>query len=270
MTSNVSSGDGLSQSKADESSQAVASIVQDLRTLIQDNWSSISNEQTWDTTFTSSLRALQSRADQLQARPRASSSSYVGPNSNCIYTVSPAILSLALDPAAKYLAAHPGTTNLLASAAVFDQQQRLLLVQRAPTDYFPLKWELPGGSVDVGEDGSMVAGAVRELYEETGLVARKVKREVMERTFEEGTWRQGVFEVEVDVEGEEEGQLDVRLDPKEHAAWLWVTEGEVREGKCGSVLLEYADLEWTELLLKAFQRHRVGERLKEFGLDGLW
>lgn len=112
----------------------------------------------------------------------------------------------------------------------------------------------------------MVAGSVRELYEETGLVARNVKREVMERTFEEGKWRQGVFEVEVEVKEE----LDVRLDPKEHVAWMWVTEEEVREGKCGSVVLEYADLEWKEMLLRAFQRHRVGKRLKEFGLERLW
>lgn len=122
----------------------------------------------------------------------------------------------------------------------------------------------------MGEDGSVIAGAVRELYEETGLVARRVKREVMERTFEEGKWRQSVFEVEVEVGGQVEGQLTVRLDPKEHAASLWVTEGEVREGRCGSVLLEYADVEWKDLLLMAFQRHRMGERLKEFGLGGLW
>lgn len=117
----------------------------------------------------------------------------------------------------------------------------------------------------------MIAGAVRELYEETGLVARVVKRELMERTFEEGHWRQGIYEVEAVGEEGEVGQPGVvRLDPKEHVAFLWVTEGEVREGKCGSVVLNYPVLEWRDWLLMAFQRHRVGERLKVFGLDGLW
>lgn len=272
MTSSIPTGDGLFQIIADESAQALTAIVQDLHALVQDNWASVKDNQNWDTTFTSSLSALQCRADQLQAHPLLPrpSKSYPGPITSSSYTVSPAIPTLALGPATSYLAAHPGTTNLLASAAVFDRQQRLLLVRRAPTDYFPLKWELPGGSVDVGGgDGSVVAGAVRELYEETGLVARAIKREVMERMFEEGKWRQAVFEVEV--EGEVEGgQSNVRLDPEEHVAWIWVTEEEVREGWCGSVLLEYADLEWQELLLKAFQRHRVGERLKVFGLDRLW
>lgn len=269
MAPRVPPGDWVPPGNADESCQALAAIVQDLHVLIRDNWLYIlGDEQPWDTTITSSLRALQSRADQLPVRPLSShSSSCPGPITGSTYTVSPVIPTLALGPATTYLAAHPGTTNLLASAAVFDQEQRLLLVQRAPTDYFALKWELPGGSVDIGGgDGSMIAGAVRELYEETELVARVVKREVMERTFEDGRWRQGVFEVEL--EGEEE--LDVRLDPKEHVAWLWVTEEEVREGRCGSVVLEYVDLEWKELLSRAFQQHRVGERLKDFGLGGLW
>lgn len=269
MTSSVSPGDGVPPENADEPSQALETIVQDLHVLIQDNWSSIKDNKPCDTTFTTSLRALQSRANQLQSHPLLPrpSESYPGPITSSTYTVSPAIPTIALGPATSYLAAHPGTTNILASAAVFDQQQRILLVQRAPTDFFPLKWELPGGSVDVdGGDGSVVAGAVRELYEETELVARNVKREVMERKFEEGRWRQGVFEVEVEVKEE----LSVRLDPKEHVAWMWVTEEEVREGRCGSMVLEYADLEWKELLLRAFQRHRVGERLKEFGLDRLW
>lgn len=150
-------------------------------------------------------------------------------------------------------------------------------MQRAPADYFPLKWELPGGSVDVGVDESMLAGAVRELHEETGLVARVVRRGLAERRFEDGRWRQRVFEVEVLLEDGNDGQLpppppppEVRLDPGEHVAWLWVTEGDVREGRCGEVVLEYADLEWRDVLLRAFEGHRVGESLRPFGLDGFW
>lgn len=89
-----------------------------------------------------------------------------------------------------------------------------------------------------------------------------------------GRWRQVVFEVGVEgVVGEEEEEgkwLEVRLDPEEHVAWLWVREEDVRVGQCGGVLLEYADEEWKALLLRAFEGRRVGEKLREFGLDGFW
>lgn len=51
---------------------------------------------------------------------------------------------------------------------------KLLLVRRAPSDFLPLRWELPGGSADAGEGGdvSVVAAAVRELWEEVSSSLR--------------------------------------------------------------------------------------------------
>lgn len=85
-------------------------------------------------------------------------------------------------PIPAYLAAnHPTVTNPMASAAVFYHRYpssssssrgkgspKLLLVRRAPADFLPLRWELPGGSADAGEggDASVVAAAARELWEE--------------------------------------------------------------------------------------------------------
>lgn len=53
-----------------------------------------------------------------------------------------------------------------AAAAVFDAQQRILLVRHT---YGKLNWELPGGASEPGE--SIVDTALRELHEETGLDA---------------------------------------------------------------------------------------------------
>ncbi len=51
----------------------------------------------------------------------------------------------------------------VADAAVFDEDGRLLLIQRADNG----KWALPGGALEVGETAA--AGAMREAYEETGV-----------------------------------------------------------------------------------------------------
>lgn len=223
------------------------------------------------------------------------------PPTRTAFTVSPALqATLYHAPVQAYLAANPTVTNPLASAAVFyhhpgnkkkSKPPRLLLLQRAPTDTLPLKWELPGGSVDLpgssgeaggaGEgDASLVHGAVRELREETGLVARGVVRELgVQREFYEDvtvgggqrflTWRMVVFEVDVGFDGkeaeEEEGETGgmmpgprVRLAPGEHVRYLWCTEEDVRAGWCEGVELELADEEWRGIMLRAFELHREG------------
>ena len=59
-------------------------------------------------------------------------------------------------------------------AVVFDDQGRLLLVQRANSPAQGL-WSLPGGRQEPGETAEQ--GVVREVHEETGLTVR-VEREV--------------------------------------------------------------------------------------------
>lgn len=63
------------------------------------------------------------------------------------------------------------TPTLAASAVILDGQKRILLVQRAnPPDKGC--WTLPGGRVDPGE--TLELAAIREIFEETGLVIRIV------------------------------------------------------------------------------------------------
>lgn len=68
------------------------------------------------------------------------------------------------------------TQRLGAYAVVFSSDRgddRLLLTRISPVGYPSGAWTLPGGGVDHGE--SPHAAVVRELYEETGLVARSVR-----------------------------------------------------------------------------------------------
>lgn len=54
-------------------------------------------------------------------------------------------------------------------AAIFDQQGRILLIQRSDCGL----WAMPGGAADVGE--SAAEGAAREAWEETGLRVRPIR-----------------------------------------------------------------------------------------------
>ncbi|KAK2592568.1 hypothetical protein QQS21_009748 [Conoideocrella luteorostrata] len=88
----------------------------------------------------------------------------------------PSSLSL---PPTKFLSSLPHITHLMASAMVFRTTSTLyypqiLLLRRHPSDSYPSKWEPAGGSTSDGEDASVIAGAVRELWEETGLHAKTV------------------------------------------------------------------------------------------------
>lgn len=76
-------------------------------------------------------------------------------------------------PLGTYLEKSPALHGICVGASVFDDAGRLLLVQRAPHDSYPLLWEVPGGAIDA-EDESVLHGLARELWEETGLRARRV------------------------------------------------------------------------------------------------
>lgn len=119
----------------------------------------------------------------------------------------------------------------------------------------PLLWETPGGACD-DTDLSIVDSAVRELWEEAGLNATAVTRLLREWSWEHrrlGTLVKYVFEVEVEVEG----APVVKLDPLEHCAFVWATEQEVRDGRCGHVMLKFTSEEVRGSVLDGFaQRHR--------------
>jgi 8-oxo-dGTP pyrophosphatase MutT (NUDIX family) len=154
--------------------------------------------------------------------------------------------------------------NLCTNVAVFDSEGRILLVQRASHDYWmPNHWEIPGGSAEY-HDKSILHGAVRELWEETRLVATRIKRVIPENAGLDGgyAFRDGIrslsfcrFSFEIQVETCE----GVVLDPTEHQAYVWASEREVHEQRIGERRVPITDEPMRALILEAFRLSREAQ-----------
>lgn len=173
---------------------------------------------------------------------------------------------------AAYLAANPPTTNLVIGAIII-HNRRVLLIQRAPHDGFPLKWECPGGGVDA-TDASILDAVRREVREETGLVVEDVKGVVDVLEFEgkeDGwVWRKITFlvgvaaaatAVERGTTGDDDGStgLVVTLDAKEHVDAAWASEEDVVAGKAGDKTIEFAYAGQRETILEVLRGVKRGE-----------
>lgn len=115
------------------------------------------------------------------------------PDATFFFTSHPSVQAFKVSPK-DFLARHfdksnktrpPVPTFLATGAIVFDRpaltadgshpisnhasSPRVLLIQRAPDDSMPLKWETPGGGCD-DEDPSILYACARELKEEAGLL----------------------------------------------------------------------------------------------------
>lgn len=170
-----------------------------------------------------------------------------------------ASLALYNVPLAAYLSSNPSPSGapyhgIATGSLVIDTNtSKILLVQRAPHDSMPLRWETPGGAVDM-EDESILHGAARELYEETGLVAKSIGKSV--GGMQEFCTRRGLrmsrvsFLVDVQVQN---GPIEVTLDPNEHVQYVWATEEQAKAKKVGDIALEYTTEAQEQTVYQAFE-----------------
>ena len=98
----------------------------------------------------------------------------------------------------------------------------ILLLKRAKEGRFPDLYELPGGGIK--EDEDVFAGAIREVYEETGLVIKEFISQLEDLDFtpasDKKRCRQYIFIVLV-----EKG--DIILNPEEHYEYIWVSRSDI-------------------------------------------
>ena len=203
----------------------------------------------------------------------------------------PPFLSHLRVPLSTFLARNPRYQALAVGACIFfppvsqeplpasSQPPRLLLVQRAATEFaFPNLWEFPGGSSEAS-DPTVLHSVAREVFEETGLLVRRLNNLVGEGVeFVTGTgdnkntWLKLTIEVEVveipnhsHRDGPTNGasgetavdEVRITLDPEEHQQYAWVTEEDVRrtpeEGG-----YEIMTEEQREVMLQAFGMRKGG------------
>jgi 8-oxo-dGTP pyrophosphatase MutT (NUDIX family) len=142
----------------------------------------------------------------------------------------------------------------LVASAVIMHSNRVLLLQRAASEFLPLLWEVPGGRCE-SHDESVIASAARELWEESGLVAKKVIDVVGEYEWlDHGeVWRKITFLMDVEHDDHLNGQPRVNIDPKEQASFIWATEEDVVANKCGDISLSWTSDKQKQTVLDAFR-----------------
>jgi len=190
-----------------------------------------------------------------------------------------ALERFALSPAI-YLATNPTLSGVIVSGVVVHEfsgpctndtaVNRVLVVQRAATDGFPLLWETPGGGVD-GDDESILTALQRELMEETGLVLTGVVDVLDEGTEWEvndgARWRKVTFLVTVRDQNELHGDsnednvagkdLNVILNGDEHSDYVWASKDEIECEQCQGRNLVFAYKDGKEIALCGLRRAEI-------------
>jgi 8-oxo-dGTP pyrophosphatase MutT (NUDIX family) len=117
-----------------------------------------------------------------------------------------------------------GELKTVGIVVCLDDEQQFLIIRRSDIDKRAGQWTMPGGHID-DEDGSIEAGAVRELEEEANLVCRVSnlrylgKKGKNKHYFLTQKWSGSV---NIDKPNPKTNEI-------EHDAYKWVTIEEIKE-----------------------------------------
>ncbi len=116
------------------------------------------------------------------------------------------------------------TTGLIVSTIISNAERKILIIKRAlGNDVLPGYWDIPGGTLEDGEDP--YDGAVREVKEETSLDIAKPKLFFQKSNIDAAKNKQ--FITLVFMAEYPGGQI--RLNPKEHDEYAWINPSDVRK-----------------------------------------
>ncbi len=114
-----------------------------------------------------------------------------------------------------------------AHALVVNSEKKVLVTKRAKcNDYMPLKWDIPGGTVEPGE--TVEEALIRELKEETNIAIVPLHPVYVYSNLSQLPKRQTVqivFTCKY-IEGE------ITLNPEEHDEYRWIDFSELKNLEC--------------------------------------
>ncbi len=126
----------------------------------------------------------------------------------------------------------------IAAHGLIKKDDKYLLTLRSPVnDYKPNEWDIPGGSIEIGEtaDGALI----REIREETDLEVKIIKPVFVCSELQKSGRHQFWIVYECDyLSGE------VKLNPDEHSEYRWLNTKEIAEVKKISFLEDLYNSKW--------------------------
>jgi len=145
-----------------------------------------------------------------------------------------------------------GEYGLVVCVWVYDGRGHLLLTRRSPGKSFAGTWENSGGAAKAGE--TSIQAIVRELYEETGILAEESEFELLESDKDRNLFFDHYcLKRQVHLK-------DIRLQPGETDDVMWASFGKIhwmiRTGKiCKIIGNQFRRLE-KQLYLRNFNKFR--------------
>lgn len=120
--------------------------------------------------------------------------------------------------------------GLIVHVAIINNYE-LLILKRAPGTYLEKLWDIPGGTLEDGEEPEK--GAIREVLEETGLNLSKTSIFYCHSNVDQKKNKQFVTLIFLG----KTDQKEIKINPSEHSEYLWVKLSEIKKYETVDYLL---------------------------------
>ena len=125
------------------------------------------------------------------------------------------------------------TTGLIVHTVISNDEHKVLIIKRAAVnDVLPGYWDIPGGTLEDGEDP--YEGATREAKEETGLDIAKPDLFFLKSNIDTAKNKQFITLVF----HAQNPSGKVRLNPSEHDEYAWIDVSEIGKYKAVDYVVE--------------------------------
>lgn len=136
--------------------------------------------------------------------------------------------------------------GLIVHCVIFNNKKEILILKRSSEeDVFPDLWDIPGGTLEDGEDPEV--GVKREIKEETGLDIKEMSLFYSMSNIDT-TKNKQFIRLEFIAQYDEVGT--VILNPKEHQEYQWVSLSDFKNFDCVPYMYTIAGSIENHVLLK--------------------